>query len=186
MAEETKNYPTHPALLGDKVFLRAAVPDDIIDAHYWLTQSDPDSIFPFISRPVSPSEAAETFRKQEKSEMDMTLMVIKKADEEPVGVISTMNFNALNRSTEINVLIDPEKRRKGLGRDALKIFSKYLFMQRGLNRIYAQVAGFNTPGAKLFNSVGFKIDGKLRQNHFYKGEFHDTIVYSLLRFELDW
>ena len=186
MADEAKNFPTHPALLGEKVFLRAAVPDDIIDAHFWLTQSDPDAIFPFISRLVSPAEAAESFRRREKSEMDLSLMIIKKAEEEPVGIISTTNFNPLNRSAEINVIIDPEKRRKGHGRDALKTLSKYLFFQRGLNKVSAQVGSFNTPGTKLFDSVGFKLDGKLRQNHFYKGEFHDTLVYSLLRFELDW
>ena len=186
MTDEAKTFPNHPALLGEKILLRAAVPDDIIDAHFWLTQSDPDSIYPFISRLVSPTDAAENFRRQEKSEMDMTLMIIKKMEEEPVGLISTTNFNPLSRSTEINVIIDPEKRRKGHGQDALKTLSKYLFFQRGLNKVYAQVGSFNLPGTKLFDSVGFKLDGKLRQNHFYKGEFHDTLVYSLLRFELDW
>ncbi len=186
MGDEPKNFPSHPALLGDKIFLRAAVPDDIIEAHFWLTQSDPDAIFPFISRLVSPTEAADMFRRQEKSEMDLTLMIVKKADEAPAGVLSTSNFNALNRSVEINLLIDPDKRHKGLGRDALKTISKYLFMQRGLNKIYAQVGSFNSSGNKLFDSVGFKKDATLRQHHFYKGEFHDTFVYSLLRFELDW
>jgi len=186
MGDEARNFPTHPALMGEKVFLKPAVPDDIIDAHFWLTQSDPDSIFPFISRLVSPTEAAEIFRHKDKTDMDLTLMIVKKADEEPVGVLSTSNFNPLNRSVEINLLIDPQKRHKGLGEDALKAFSKYLFLQRGLNKIYAQVGSFNMPATKLFNSAGFKKDGTLRQNHFYKGEFHDTFVYSLLRFELDW
>lgn len=181
-----KKNGAFPSLIGDKVYLRPAVPDDIIDAHFWLTQSDPDSIYPFMSRPISPTEAAEAFRRQEKSDMDMTLIIIKKGDELPVGIISTANFNPLNRSTEINVVIDPEIRRKGYGQDALKTLSKYLFFQRGLNKVYTQLGSFNVPGIKLFDSVGFKLDGKLRQNHFYKGEFHDTFVYSLLRYELDW
>jgi RimJ/RimL family protein N-acetyltransferase len=173
-------------LVGDKVYLRAAVPEDIIDAHHWLTQSDPDSIYPHISRLVSPTEAAEIYRRQDKNELDLTLMIIKKADDEPVGLISTSNFNPLNRSSEITVLIDPDKRRKGLGKDALKTLSKYLFFQRGLNRVYAQFGDFNKPALKLFDSVGYKQDGTLRQHHFYKGEFHNSLVYSLLRFELDW
>lgn len=186
MDSNEKDNATLPTLIGAKVYLRPAVPDDIAESHEWLTQSDPDSMSYQISRLVSPTEAAEIFRRQTKNELDLTLMVNKKADDEPVGIVTTANFNPLNRSVEIIILINPERRRKGLGKDALKTVSKFLFFQRGLNRIYSQVGNFNTPGTKLFQSVGFKLDGKLRQNHFYKGEFHDTFVYSLLRFELDW
>lgn len=186
MADEDKGFPTHPFLVGEKVFLRPATPEDIIDTHYWLTQSDPDSISSHLSRLISPNEAAEIYRRQEKTDMELTLMIIKKSDEEPVGVMSSSHFNPLNRSVEIDVLIDPQKRHKGLGKDALKILSKYLFLQRGLNKVFAQVGSFNAPGIKLFDSAGFKKDGTLRDNHFYKGEFHNTLVYSLLRYELDW
>jgi RimJ/RimL family protein N-acetyltransferase len=186
MDSADKGISTIPSLVGDKVYLRPAVPDDIIESHHWLTQSDPDSVFPYISRLVSPTEAAEIFRRETKNEIDLKLMIIKKADDEPIGTISTFNFNPLNRSTELTVLIDPEKRRKGHGKDAVKTLSKYLFFQRGLNRIYAHLGAFNNPAEKLFKSVGYKQDGKLRQHHFYKGEFHDTLIYSLLRFELDW
>ncbi len=186
MADDNKGFPTHPFLVGDKIYLRPAVPDDIIDAHYWLTQSDPDSIFPQISRLLSPAEAAEAFRRDPKKETDAALMILKKAGDEPAGFLSSSNFNPLNRTAEINLVIDPEKRRKGLAKDALKTFSKYLFLQRGLNKVHAQVGGFNQAGIKLFESTGFKKDGTLRDNHFYKGEFHPTLIYSLLRYELDW
>lgn len=186
MENGDKENSTVPSLIGDKVYLRPALPDDIIDAHHWLIQSDPDFIYPHITRLVSSTEAAENFKLQIKNDLDLALMIIKKADDEPVGLITTANFNPLNRSSEITVLIDPEKRRKGHGKDALKTLSKYLFYQRGINRVYAQIGDFNKPAEKLFDSVGYKRDGKLRQHHFYQGEFHDTLVYSLLRFELDW
>jgi len=186
MADDKKGFPTYPFLVGDKIYLRPAVPDDIINTHYWLTQSDPDSISPVISRMVAPAEAAESYRHQKKNEMDVTLMIMKKSGDEPAGFLTSSNFNPLNRSAEINILIDPDKRRKGLGKDALKTITRYLFLQRGLNKVQAQVGGFNQSGMKLFESTGFKKDGTLRDNHFYKGEFHPTLIYSLLRYELDW
>ncbi|MGH8016060.1 MAG: GNAT family N-acetyltransferase, partial [Candidatus Zixiibacteriota bacterium] len=162
---------TLPSLVGEKVLLRPAVPDDINDAHHWLTQSDPDAVFPYITRLISPVEAAESFRREPKNDMDLTLTVAGKKDEATAGLVTARNYNPLNRSIEINVLIDPEKRRKGLGKDALKVLTKYLFMQRGVNKVYSQVGGFNQSGIKLFESTGFKKDGTLRNHHFYQGEF---------------
>ncbi len=186
MVDDNKGFPTHPFLVGDKIYLRPAVPDDIIDTHFWLTQSDPDSISPVMSRLVSPAEAAESYRRQERGEMDATLMIIKRSGDEPAGYLTVTYFNSINRSAEIVLIIDPDKRRKGVGKDALKTIAKFLFLQRGLNKVNAQVGGFNMAGIKLFESVGFKKDGTLRDNHFYKGEFHPTLIYSLLRYELDW
>jgi len=186
MGTDNNDISTVPSLIGGKVILRPAVPDDINEAHHWLTQSDPDSVFPYVTRLISPAEAAEVFKQKPKDEMDITLSVANKKDEQPAGIVTSTNYNSLNRAIEVNVLIDPERRRKGLGKDALMTFSKYLFMQRGVNKVYAQVGDFNQAGIKLFESIGFKKDGTLRNHHFYEGEFHDSLLYSLLRFELDW
>jgi RimJ/RimL family protein N-acetyltransferase len=186
MAEDKSGYPTQSTLVGEKIFLRPSTKDDLVDAHFWLTQSDPDAVFNTMTRIVPASDASDLFRRKRKTDMDSVLTIVGKKEEDSVGIISFYNFNGLNRSAEINVLIDPDKRKKGLARDALKTLTSYLFLQRGLNKVYAQVADFNAPGKKLFETLGFKKDGKLRAEHFYQGEFHDTIVYSLLRFELDW
>ncbi|RKX19168.1 MAG: N-acetyltransferase, partial [Candidatus Zixiibacteriota bacterium] len=52
-----------------------------------------------------------------------------------------------------------------------------------LNKVYAQTASFNKGSIKLLESLEFKLDGTLRQHHFYKGQFHNDLLYSLLKFE---
>lgn len=186
MGNDNTGFPTQPTLVGDKIFLRPSTKDDLVDAHFWMNQTDPDSIFSTMTRIVPASEAPDLFRRKRKSDMDSLLTIVLKKDEQSVGVVSCYDFNGLNRSAELNILIDPDNRKKGMAKDALMTLIKYLFLQRGLNKVRVQVADFNSPGKKLLESLGFKKDGKLRSEHFYEGEFHDSLIYSLLRFELDW
>jgi len=186
MSENEKIHPLNPNLIGDKVSLRPASPDDLLITHLWLTVSDPDTIYNSVTRILSPAETADMFRHKRRSEMDTVLMVLENKEKRPVGTLTLLDYNSLNRSIELGLLIDPEKREKGFGSDAVKVITKYLFLQRGLNKVYTQISGFNLSGMKLFESLGFKKDASLRDHHFYKGEFHLTLIYSLLRYELDW
>ena len=186
MSENKETAPLNPNLIGDKVSLRPATPDDLLLTHHWLTVSDPDTIYNSVTRILSPAETADMFRHKRRSEMDTVLMVLDNKEQRPVGTLTLLDYNSLNRSIELGLLIDPEKRDKGLGSDAVKVISKYLFMQRGLNKVYTQLSGFNLSGMKLFESIGFKKDATLRDHHFYQGEYHPTLIYSLLRYELDW
>jgi RimJ/RimL family protein N-acetyltransferase len=49
--------------------------------------------------------------------------------------------------------------------------------------VYAQTASFNKNSIKLLESLEFKLDGTLRQHHYYKGDLYDDLLYSLLKFE---
>ncbi len=186
MSENESKSPINPHLVGSKVSLRPASQEDLAATHKWLTESDPDSIYNSVTRILSAAETADMFRRKRRVEMDTVLMIIDKKSELPVGTLTLLNYNSLNRSAELNILIDPERREKGYGSDAIKVISKYLFMQRGLNKVYTQLAGFNASAVEMFESLGFKKDGTLRDHHFYEGEYHTTLIYSLLRYELDW
>ena len=117
MGNDNSGYPTQATLVGDKIFLRPATKDDLTDAHFWMNQSDPDSMFTSMTRIAPASEAPDLFRRKRKSDMDALLTIVTKKDEQSVGVISCYDYNGLNRSAEINILVDPERRKKGLGRD---------------------------------------------------------------------
>jgi RimJ/RimL family protein N-acetyltransferase len=186
MAEKDKPFPTQPSLVGKHVFLRPTTADDVINIHHWFLQSEPQAQ---SERPLTfktPAEAAEAFRNKEKSPDRQSFTIIRKKDSTPVGEITFFNYNSLNRSAELGILIDPDEHKSGLAQDAMRVLIKYLFMYRDLNKVHAHTAKFNKAAIALLESVGFKKDGALRSHHYYNGEYHDKLVYSLLRFELDW
>lgn len=186
MADKKKSFPTSPSLVGDKVFLRPATPEDEANTFHWTLLSDPQSqtCRPWVFSTAS--EVAERFKKAEKDPSRQRFMVLRKNDMTPVARVTYFDLNTLNRTAELGLVVDPDERRKGYGADALRVLIRYLFKYRGLNKVYAQTAQFNTQAIALVESLGLKKDATLRDHYFYGGEFHHGFIYSLLQFELDW
>ena len=65
------------------------------------------------------------------------------------------------------------------------VLCRYLFRSRDLNKVHARTSSLNSGAVALLEKAGFKRDGTLRHHHFYEGEFHDSYIYSMLRFEFD-
>ncbi|MFQ6007316.1 MAG: GNAT family N-acetyltransferase [Candidatus Zixiibacteriota bacterium] len=186
MADKKPKFPTSPSLIGSKVYLRPGTAEDAVNRQYWLLHSEPQAMSCYPVELVTPSEASERFQKREKSTAEQRFAVVRKDDQTPVGEAAFFNYNPQNRSAELGLLIDPDERKKGYGKDAMQLLCRYLFKHRGLNKVYAQTPAFNEAAVGLLKSLGFKKDGTLRDHYFYNGEFHNGYVYSLLLFELDW
>ncbi len=185
MAEKKEIFPTQPSLVGKNIYLRAAKSEDIINAHHWFIVSEPQyqscHPMPFLT----PSQKAEE-RRQNPDPGRQLLTIVRKEDKLTVGQISFYDYNPLNQSVAMGVIVDPDRRRNGYAREAVRLLIKYLFRYRNINKVHAETAEFNTEAVALLESVGFKKDGTIRQHYYYEGAFHDKFVYSFLRFELDW
>lgn len=186
MADNKKSFPTSPSLVGDKVFLKPTTPEDLANTYHWTMLSEPQSqtCRPWVFS--TSSEVAERMKKAEKDPSRQSFMVLRKDNRTPVAMVRFFDLNTLNRTAELGLIVDPDERRKGYGADALRVLIRYLFTYRGLNKVYAQTAQFNTQAIALMESLGLKKDATLRDHYFYRGEFHHGLIYSLLQFEVDW
>lgn len=186
MSDKKNRFPTQPSLVGKTVYLRPATAEDIANVQMWKILQEPQCMtchpLPFTTA----ADAAEAHKRAEKSPDRQWFSIVRQKDKMLVGQISFFGYNALNRSAELGILVDPDEQKNGLGLEAMKLLIAYLFKYRGLNKVYAQTAEFNKGAVKLLEKLGFKRDGALRDHHFYQGEFHNDLVYSLLRFEMDW
>lgn len=182
MAEKKPAPPTSPDLIGEKLYLRPATAEDIANTHHWWLQSKTDS--QAAPEPlVAAAEAAEAYRKQERSINRQEFVAIRQADNLLVARAGYAQFNAHNRSAEIRVLVDPEVRRKGVGAEALRILAGYLFGRLGLNKVWMQCSANNTEALALAEGLGFRRDATLRHHYVHGQEFVDGCIYSLLRHE---
>lgn len=185
MAEKKQEYPVHPGLVGKNILLRPATDKDVANTYHWHLQSDPPML---SSRSVpfwTPAEMAENFKKHEKTADEQLLMIVRQKGNLPVGVIRFFNMNSLNRSAELELIVDPDERGKGHALEAARLLIRYLFRTRDLNKVYAQTSSLNAEAVALLEKAGFKRDGTLRHHYFYDGELHDGYIYSLLRYEYE-
>ena len=80
---------------------------------------------------------------------------------------------------------DLDKRRWGQGymREALLLVLGYGFKELKLHRIEAFVDPEDRRSQNLLSSLGFQLEGVLRDHDFIKGKFQDDMVYALLHQE---
>ena len=64
--------------------------------------------------------------------------------------------------------------------DCAKLLLDYGFDEIGLHRIWSEVYSHDTVKQNFFDSLGFQIDGRLRQSHWTGGKWEDSIIYSFL------
>jgi len=78
----------------------------------------------------------------------------------------------------------PKDRGKGLMTEALSLFVSYFFNLKTINRIQLGTDPENIASRKIAEKCGFKHEGTLRGSYYFKGEYKDTELYSILR--KDW
>lgn len=71
----------------------------------------------------------------------------------------------------------------GYGKESLAALIKYSFEEMNMNRFWLDVYPFNKRGIHLYESLGMKRDGIMRQNHKDERGYLDQMVYSILREE---
>lgn len=130
-------------------------------------------------------ELEEEFIKIQEADAWDSIGVYLGETDEIIGIIRLLNNNPRNRSIEIGYFFIREFRGKGYGKKAMKFVISKLFDDMNINKIIAQTAEFNIPSVNLLKSLGFKIDGLLREEHELDGDLHNEYLFSILKSEYD-
>ncbi len=99
-----------------------------------------------------------------------------------VGYLQLAHIDNTNRHAAIGILIgEKEVWGQGVGANALRLLIDYTFTVKGLERVYAEIYGFNARSLHLFEKIGFQQEGILRQHEFHNGSLRDLYVFGLLK-----
>ncbi len=101
---------------------------------------------------------------------------------EKIGYCILAGFEKGNDNIEIKRIVISEKNR-GIGRKSLEALIKYLFEKMEIHRVWLDYHEFNEVGAYLYESMGFKKDGVLRESLKFEGKYYDVVVLSMLENE---
>ena len=106
------------------------------------------------------------------------------ADGVPVGTIGLLSIDRKNSKAEYYIAMgETSYKGKGVAKEASKLILAYGFEELGLNRIYLFTEVDNIAAQKLFERVGFKREGILKQDVYSHGAFADRIAYGHLKEE---
>jgi RimJ/RimL family protein N-acetyltransferase len=106
------------------------------------------------------------------------------SDGHPIGDVALQDIDWKNRSASIGMgLSKLAYRRKGYGREALRLMLSYGFTHVGLERVWATTLATNLPAQHSLAAAGFILEGREREAVWFDGRRVDRLSYGLLRRE---
>ncbi len=168
-------------LAGKNVNLRLAEKEDSQKLTDWI--SSPDFLGEY--NPLAQFSKAEVEKMFEGSS-ESRVFFIEKKNGSKVGFIS--HFYVSHAGTgakllEVGYSLAPAERGKGYGSEALNLILDYMFLSMATVRIQATADIRNKVSQRILEKAGFKREGTLRRFFFFRGEWRDVYIYSMLREE---
>jgi ribosomal-protein-serine acetyltransferase len=98
-----------------------------------------------------------------------------------IGVIGTRRIDWLNRKVEVGYWMGREFQGRGIMTGACRLVVDHLLNELELNRVEIECATGNTRSAAIPKRLGFSLEGTRREAELVNGEFHDLLVFGMLR-----
>ena len=105
----------------------------------------------------------------------------------PVGVLllEPLTENMFHhRHSEIGICISPQYQGQGYGTEAIKWVLEWAFEEAGLHRVGLRAFEWNYGARRLYERLGFKIEGTSRELFWHRGRYWDDFQFGLL--EREW
>lgn len=144
-------------LTGKQIELRAVEPEDLDALYRW----ENDSSLWIYGSTVSPfsryllKQYIENYTADIARDKQLRLIIMRKESRQVIGAIDCFDYDITNRKAAIGLLIDPDHKRQGFGRDALETFIEYAFRFLHLHQLYVHIPVCNTASIALFRTCGF-------------------------------
>lgn len=107
------------------------------------------------------------------------------SDKTPIGFMGLSNISATNKNADLFIAIgEDDYRGKGFGKSGLEWLIDYAFQKLKLNKVNLGVIDDNIPAIKLYEKVGFRIEGEMKEEVFINGKWHSML--SMAVFKKDW
>ncbi len=103
-----------------------------------------------------------------------------------VGYIDVFAISVEHRHCEISLMIGERSAQgRGYGQECLRVVLAYLFSGRadggpGMHRVSLTVVDQNAAARRVYERCGFVVEGRLREDMWIDGAWHDQLVMSVL------
>lgn len=167
---------------GLLVNLRAIEDEDIELLHRWFNDRE---VTRFLSIPFPAFSLAEEraiVQRQREGGEKQYAIVLK--DGPMIGACTLRGFDHTARSCELAIAIgDKRYWGRGYGGAAVELLLRVAFDGLNQHRVWLTCIAFNERGLRAYRRLGFREEGRLRDNRFIDGRYEDTIMMGMLEDE---
>ena len=179
MVDEINYFPT---LETDRLILRQLMREDteFVFQHF----GNPEVAQCLLDEPpvteYAQAEEIVQFYAEPKGKAYDRWILIRKSNQQPIGTVGYHKWAKSYFRVEIGYDLSPDFWGWGYMSEALQAALSHGFELMGLNRIDALVYIENKRSIQLFQKLGFKQEGLLRDYFYLDGKFYDHYIFALL------
>lgn len=113
------------------------------------------------------------------------LSIVLKSTRQTIGRVGLVSIDPINRSMNLKIIYIGEHslRGKGLGKEAHRGVLEYAFNEMGLHRVYLDHFLNDTISEHLYDDIGFRKEGIMKQAGRHGDEFFDMQLRAMIREE---
>ena len=170
----------------ERIKLRKMTQEDIPLYHKWRTDIDvQQTTNPYLD--MYRYEETEAFVKNvilDGESASKNYLIVDKKTNEAIGITCLVNIDSKNRCAEM--IIDIGEKSfwgKGYGSEAVTLLLDYAFLEMNLHRVELRVFATNERATRLYEGIGFAVEGRGREVLFRNGMYHDLIYMGILQDE---
>ncbi len=178
---------TEKHMEGKLVRLRAYEKSDLDSIMKWINDEEVTDFLAggMLTYPVSSiTEEKYIESTAQSSDTNKSFAIETLAEQKYIGGVAFHAINWLNRSAGLGITIgDKSYWGRGYGTDAMRVMMRLGFDKMNLHRLWLHVYEYNRRAIASYEKCGFKREGVLRKERFYRGSYYDTVVMGILEDE---
>lgn len=170
----------------DGITLREMREDDYLKNHEMVFDTDSCILYdsevklPAYQEELSEHELAHIALQNEDNRIEFAM---DNENGDYVGNINLCGIDQKNGKFSFSIYTLPEYRGNGYGKKALRLIMTYCFEELRMHKMISCVNDGNIASAVLMRSVGCKVEGVLRHDVYYHGEYVDVVLFGVTREE---
>lgn len=98
---------------------------------------------------------------------------------EKVGLVELVSIDWMHRNAEFTIMIAPEHQGNGYARPATQKTIEYGFSVLNLHKLYLFADKINEKAIRVYEKVGFEVEGVAKEMFFVNGTYHDAVVMGI-------
>jgi RimJ/RimL family protein N-acetyltransferase len=168
---------------GKKIYLRPYEPGDVDVLYPSLYQAE-NRRLTGTQQIFSKAGAAAFIEKMAGDNSRLDLVICAQETNQAVGEVVLNNIDYVNRGANIRIGLFSEKDySRGYGTEALILMLDHAFGALNLHRVELGVYEFNPRALHVYEKIGFKQEGVIRDQLFYDHRYHNLVIMSILEDE---
>ncbi len=190
MMIKNSNFLNKPVLVGEKVIIRPFEEKDYEIMFEILNEANIKILTGSVSsddeayvtpQPEEREKIRQWYMTRNEQNNRLDLAVVSRESDQIIGEVVFNEYNEETGNVNFRVLLSESSCNKGVGTEAVSMFIQYGMEELDLHKISLEVYSFNPRAERVYQKVGFILEGTKREEFLYNQVYFDIKMYGLLK-----